>query len=202
MALPRETIHLGASPSYCGVRLPIKVLQSATRPRPPWTATTTDAANEKGESERLPHFPNKEPEMTEIKGFFGQYRFLSNFWPAPINVNGKTYPTSEHAYQALKTTNDQDHERIRLCQTPAESKKLVRSMKANPQWDAVKLEVMEQLIRAKFTQNPSLAANLKATGSAHLEETNTWNDTFWGVCNGKGKNHLGQILMKIRSELP
>ena len=26
-------------------------------------------------------------------------------------------------------------------------------------------------------------------------------DFFWGVCNGKGENHLGKILMKVRDEI-
>lgn len=29
-------------------------------------------------------------------------------------------------------------------------------------------------------------------------EVNNWGDTYWGVCNGIGDNHLGKILMKIR----
>ena len=38
-------------------------------------------------------------------------------------------------------------------------------------------------------------------GNEELIEENWWNDTFWGVCRGVGKNHLGQILMKIRKEI-
>ena len=40
-----------------------------------------------------------------------------------------------------------------------------------------------------------------ATGDAELVEGNTWNDTYWGVCNGVGHNHLGKILMQVRQEL-
>ena len=39
------------------------------------------------------------------------------------------------------------------------------------------------------------------TGGAVLIEGNTWNDTFWGACNGKGLNHLGRILMTLRHDL-
>ena len=38
-------------------------------------------------------------------------------------------------------------------------------------------------------------------GEEYLEEGNTWHDTYWGVCNGKGKNKLGKILMQVREEL-
>jgi predicted NAD-dependent protein-ADP-ribosyltransferase YbiA (DUF1768 family) len=59
---------------------------------------------------------------------------------------------------------------------------------------------MEDLLRQKF-QNPYLKNKLLATGNAEIEETNSWGDVFWGICKGVGENHLGKILMKIRSEL-
>jgi predicted NAD-dependent protein-ADP-ribosyltransferase YbiA (DUF1768 family) len=34
-----------------------------------------------------------------------------------------------------------------------------------------------------------------------LIEGNWWGDTYWGVCNGVGENHLGKLLMKIRDYL-
>ena len=60
---------------------------------------------------------------------------------------------------------------------------------------------MAYLVREKFTTNQKLQKQLLATGDQHLEETNKWGDTFWGVCNGVGSNHLGKILMKVRDEL-
>lgn len=64
----------------------------------------------------------------------------------------------------------------------------------------MKLRVMELLLRQKF-QIPELGAKLLSTGSAELVEGNHWGDTFWGVYNKVGHNHLGKLLMKIRSEL-
>lgn len=40
-----------------------------------------------------------------IDSFRGQYRFLSNFFPALCNYEGIVYPTVEHGYQAAKTLN-------------------------------------------------------------------------------------------------
>ncbi len=54
---------------------------------------------------------------------------------------------------------------------------------------------------SKFTRHFDLREKLLATGDRKLVEGNTWGDTFWGVCRGNGKNHLGKILMKIRAEL-
>ena len=45
------------------------------------------------------------------------------------------------------------------------------------------------------------AAFLLDTGDLYIEETNSWGDTFWGVCEGKGQNVLGNILMGIRTDL-
>ena len=62
---------------------------------------------------------------------------------------------------------------------------------------------MEDIVRAKFTQNQELKQQLIGTGDAYLEEGNTWHDTCWGVDlkTGEGQNHLGKILMKVRQEL-
>ena len=60
---------------------------------------------------------------------------------------------------------------------------------------------MFDLVLEKFKQNPELKQKLLETGNQELIEGNTWNDTFWGVCNGQGQNWLGKILMLARSEL-
>lgn len=72
-----------------------------------------------------------------------------------------------------------------------------------PDWELVKYDVMYEVCMAKFTQNPDLLSKLLATGDAELIEGNTWGDRVWGVDihRGIGENHLGKILMRIRSEL-
>lgn len=70
-------------------------------------------------------------------------------------------------------------------------------------WEEVKLDVMRDVVFAKFFQNPELAKRLLATGGSNLIEGNNWHDTFWGVDSetGEGQNNLGKILMEIRAEL-
>jgi predicted NAD-dependent protein-ADP-ribosyltransferase YbiA (DUF1768 family) len=46
-----------------------------------------------------------------------------------------------------------------------------------------------------------LREKLIDTGDRQLIEANDWGDTFFGVCDGVGRNHLGEILMKIRSNI-
>jgi predicted NAD-dependent protein-ADP-ribosyltransferase YbiA (DUF1768 family) len=55
-------------------------------------------------------------------------------------------------------------------------------------------------VREKF-KNEELAQLLIDTDDHELIEGNWWHDYFWGVCNGKGENHLGKILMDVREEL-
>ena len=110
------------------------------------------------------------------------------------------YCSTEHAYQAAKTLDENEWQTVRLALTPGIAKKLGALVTLRSDWDDVKLGVMEELLRKKFNAS-IMQTSLLATGKSHLEETNTWNDTFWGVCNGIGENHLGKLLMKIRQEL-
>jgi ribA/ribD-fused uncharacterized protein len=61
--------------------------------------------------------------------------------------------------------------------------------------------VMFEIVLMKFAQNPELRKRLVETGDDQLIEINNWHDYFWGVCDGKGTNHLGIILMKVRELL-
>ena len=145
---------------------------------------------------------NADPDNGIICGFFGEYRFLSNFWNAPIEYDGIVYSSNEAAFQAQKCLDI--NEKLRFVGlAPDKAKELGREICLRPDWESVKLGVMEDIVRAKFTQNPALAELLLATGNRPLIEGNTWDDTFWGMSltTYEGKNNLGRILIKIRSEL-
>jgi hypothetical protein len=138
---------------------------------------------------------------TMILGFNKENRFLSNFYPATVELDGLEYSSTEHAYQAAKTNDPAERRRIRESQKPGDAKKLGKQVKMRTDWEQVKFQVMEDLVRQKFTKHKELKEKLLATGDMYLEETNSWRDFVWGVCNGKGENHLGKILMKVRGEL-
>jgi len=140
--------------------------------------------------------------MNRIDCFRGAYGFLSNFYHAPVTWEGLTYLNSEAAFQAAKVLSDEERAAF-LYLDPARAKRMGRRVTLRADWEQVKVGIMEEIVRAKFTQNPELGALLAATGDAQLVEGNTWGDTYWGVDsrNGKGSNHLGKILMKVRAEL-
>jgi len=137
--------------------------------------------------------------MEKIDQFEGEFRFLSNFFVAPVEFEGKVYPSSEHLYQALKTLDPEEREQVRLAPTPGASKKMGKTITLRPDWDDVKDGIMEEIIRLKFTQNPELAEKLLATGDAELIEGNWWGDVYWGICKGEGLNKLGLLLQALRS---
>lgn len=141
------------------------------------------------------------PEQNKIETFSGAFHFLSNFHPAPLMFGGVFYRTAEHAYQAAKSVNDNTRMNISILETPGEAKKYGKTIILRSDWEETKLEIMEAVVRAKFVQNPLLKEKLLATDDMILEEGNTWGDTYWGVCNDEGENHLGKILMNLRKDL-
>jgi len=142
---------------------------------------------------------------TTISSFQGPYRFLSNFWLCSIEFEGEIYPSVEHAYQASKTTSQLERKRIRQAVSSGMAKRIGRHVTIRSNWDDIKLATMYDLVKQKFSADGAggiyLRYLLLHTGDDHLEEGNTWGDTFWGVCRGQGENHLGIILMSVRSEL-
>ena len=114
-------------------------------------------------------------------------------------MGGVRYPTVENAYQAAKTVNVGDRIKISVM-SPRDAKHYGRKVKLWRDWEDLKLEIMKGLIKQKFTI-PVLRKKLLATGRRELIEGNYWGDTFWGVCNGRGYNYLGRLLMEVRKEI-
>lgn len=127
--------------------------------------------------------------------------FLSNFYPATFYYDRYEFKTVEHGYQMYKTFDEKERNNIIHTKTPSEAKKLGKQVTLRSDWEQVKISVMYELVRAKFKQNKSIRVQLLDTGDQELIEGNHWHDTFWGVCNDVGLNHLGKILMKVRDEL-
>jgi len=140
----------------------------------------------------------------EITEFQGEWRWLSNFWPCPVKLGAWTFPSAEHAYQAMKTLGATERARFTdPALTPGQAKRLGQRVALRPDWEAQKKRAMLRVLLAKFIQNPELAELLYATDDAYLEEGNTWHDNFWGACGcdkhaGQGLNYLGRILMSVR----
>ena len=133
-----------------------------------------------------------------ISSFRDEYFFLSNFYPVEIKLDGIVYPNAESAFQAQKTLDVEERRNFSMLKNPIQAKRLGRKVKLRDDWEEVKLDIMTEIVSQKFLQHPHLIEMLLQTGDEELVEGNKWGDRFWGVCKGKGENHLGKILMKIR----
>jgi len=131
-----------------------------------------------------------------IDTFKGDYFFLSNFYQCDITHDGFKFSSVEAAFQASKVKNFQDMKQFEDL-NPSEAKKLGRHVLLRDDWENVKLNIMFELCFQKFSRS-SFRDKLINTKDELLIEGNTWNDIYWGKCNGKGENHLGLILMDIR----
>jgi len=151
--------------------------------------------------------------MKKIETFTtGETRFLSNFYPhkkdggrypydVKVTYGGLVFDCVENAYQAAKCVNSSKWPQF-VKMSPYEAKKYWESNTDwRPDWHDVKLSIMEDLVWQKFSNSPELCKMLLETEDAILEEGNDWDDTYWGVCNGSGENHLGKILMQVRQRL-
>lgn len=136
--------------------------------------------------------------MTDIRGFYGQYSFLSNFHPVTFVMDEVEYPSSEHAYMCAKTHSSEWKGMILSAKTPGVAKRIGRKAPLRKDWDeGYKNHAMMRVLIHKFSL-PEMNALLMATGDSYLEETNTWGDKYWGVCEDEGKNMLGRMLMFLR----
>lgn len=132
-----------------------------------------------------------------IDSFQGPNRFLSNFYYCTITFEGRVYDTVEAAYQAAKSLDPLTRAAIAHAETPGEAKRMGSKITLRPDWEQIKPYVMLSLLMKKFS-DPVLQKMLLETGDEELIEGNNWGDTYWGVCNGKGKNNLGKLLMDVR----
>ena len=149
-------------------------------------------------------------------GIHSDHQPFSNWYPSEFQYKGHTFKSIEQAYQWEKATRANDvrvAKKLLYTTNPRVAKSLGRSIKGLTavNWDEDKKNVMKELVRIKFSDNPELLKELIDTKDLILVEAGI--DPFYGVglsiTNGdildptkwKGQNQLGQILCGIRAEL-
>jgi ribA/ribD-fused uncharacterized protein len=149
---------------------------------------------------------DEKPEQANKIEFYrtnGKYGCFSNFSKHAFTLDNKLWPTSEHYFQAKKFEGEPDEEEIRLSDSPNSAAKMgrQRTRPLRVDWEQVKDDVMYTALKAKFTQNQSIRIKLIETEDAEIVE-HTKNDSYWGDAgDGSGKNMLGKLLMRLRTEL-
>ncbi len=143
--------------------------------------------------------------MSEVITFYSvsdDFGCFSNFSAHPLRIGAKLWPTSEHYFQAQKFKEVEYREKIRKANSPMIAARMGRDRKKplRRDWESVKVGVMRDAVRAKFTQHADIRTILLSTGDAKIVE-HTERDSYWGDGgDGSGKNMLGRILMEIRDE--
>ena len=157
-------------------------------------------------------------DVTEKGGYvFFWSGWPSQWYPARFAVDGVTYSCTEQYMMAEKARlfGDRDTLRQILATTdPAEQKALGRCVTPfdEARWTGKCREVVYRGNLAKFGQNDDLRALLLATGTKTLVEASP-KDRIWGIglaaddpratkrSAWRGKNWLGEELMRVRAEL-
>lgn len=133
----------------------------------------------------------------------GEFGCFSNFSRHSIFLKGKSWPTTEHYFQAQKFAGTEHEEEIRYAKKPLKAASMGRDRNRplRKDWEVVKDDIMREAVMAKFTQNKELKPVLLNTGAALLVE-HTANDRYWADGgDGSGKNMLGIILMEVREAI-
>lgn len=132
--------------------------------------------------------------------FRGDLAFLSNMYPCHFIIDDIDYPSVEHYFQSMKTSNVEEKKSIIEVESPVEAKKLGKKVSLRKDWETIKDIIMFDGVYAKFKQNENLANKLIHTNDSLLIEKNSWGDKYWGVdySTGVGLNKLGKILKKVK----
>ncbi|OGI91489.1 hypothetical protein A2933_01980 [Candidatus Nomurabacteria bacterium RIFCSPLOWO2_01_FULL_46_18] len=133
----------------------------------------------------------------------GGFDCLSNFSAYKIKYKGDEWMTSEHAYQAAKFTNKEIIEKIKNAPSAMDAFLLGRKFMTEykKDWFDIRVEVMEDIVRAKLSQHPYIQKKLLESGEREIIEASP-EDAFWGWGPNKdGENQMGKIWMKLREEL-
>ena len=104
-----------------------------------------------------------------IDKFKGEYRWLSNFWPARVRLDGVEFPTVEHAYQAGKVLDPEIREKIRCLPSAGDAKRFGKrfgkSVPFRPAWnDEFKISLMRNMLESRFARRSPTRHSLLTRG--------------------------------------
>lgn len=130
--------------------------------------------------------------------------FLSNDFPCRIELDGEVFGSASQAYLYFMCKEQDDREKVLAAASPSEAQAAVVGAPVRDGWYfSGSLDAMKDVVEAKFTQNPELAAKLAASDDSALTYKNGGQGKFWSVDanTGEGENHLGKILMLVKEHI-
>jgi len=146
---------------------------------------------------------NKEDE-NDVYWFSSPFDPLNNWSAHIISIDGQVFYTLEHAYHWKKFAGNYSEiaDQVAQSRSPWAAMGVARKYanKVRPDWNKIKVNVMKELVLAKYEQNKDVQHNLAKTGTRRIIENSPW-DSYWGAGkDGKGKNMMGAIWMELRDE--
>lgn len=119
------------------------------------------------------------------------------YFPAEIEADGRRYPSVEHAYWALSTSDDEVRAAIAALENPFQADGLAEAAPRIGNWHLIRQAVMLRLLRAKYARHSKLRELLLSTGDGMIAVVGH-GSKYWG---SQGPNWLGRLLEVVRSEL-
>jgi len=149
-------------------------------------------------------FPDLDEDAVFVRRSDGD-EVLGTYSSHSFTLDGKQWSTVEHYFQAMKfkSTDLELFERIRVCSSPKQARKLGRSRfkKVRDDWPNVKRVVMTRAFYTKCRTHDNVARRLLETGERKILESSQY-DYFWGCGRDRrGENTFGKVLMDVRRKL-
>lgn len=134
-----------------------------------------------------------------IDDFTGKYDFLSNHYPCKVRIGRHTYKNAEAAFQSFKARNEKQKTLLEGMNAE-EAKEYGRTFNLRRNWKSKRYGYMSRAVEEKFKQNADLRSLLTCIPpDERISYANSVGDTYWGVCDGRGCDYLGDILTNTAS---
>ena len=132
---------------------------------------------------------------------------FSNLYRRDVVIDGVCFRCVEDAYQSRKPRRQNVRAWLLAAPTPALVAVTAHALlhwDIAPGWSRFRYAWMLRCLQAKFRQHADLAELLVSTGGTEIVEAGKVDNDVncrWGRVNGRGRNLLGRMLMRVRGEL-
>jgi len=126
---------------------------------------------------------------------------LSSYSSHAFELDGDTWPSVEHYYQANKFEDESIKESIKTTSNAEEARKIAKKRNIRSDWKKNKVTFMTRAVYIKCCTHEDVRRSLLSTGDDDIVENSQY-DYFWGCGRDlRGDNVYGKILMDVRKKI-